>query len=129
LLGGLVGSRWAAHQCFGLKELCNVMNTHLLGIVPATISVLLLTLTVWRTPALSYPLRRLGNLASSLLVMQLVIGIATFRLRLQVEPLTVLHHTVGVALVGVLLCFSVLALRDRILSGQLEAAADLSPQP
>jgi cytochrome c oxidase assembly protein subunit 15 len=112
LLGGLVGSRWAAHQCFGLRELCQVMNTHLVGIVPASVAVLALTLTVWRTPALTYPLRRLGNLASILLVLQLVLGIATFRLRLQVEPLTVAHHTLGAALVGTLVCFTVLAFRD-----------------
>ncbi|MBE9155608.1 heme A synthase [Nodosilinea sp. LEGE 06152] len=112
LLGGLVGSRWAAHQCLGLKELCQVMNSHLLGIVPATAAVLALTWTVWRTPALTYPLRRLGGLASMLLVFQLVMGIATFRLRLQVEPLTVAHHTLGAALVGTLVCFTVLAWRD-----------------
>ena len=114
LLGGLVGSRWAAHQCLGLRELCQVMNSHLVGIVPATAAVLALTLTVWRTPALTYPLRRLGSLVSVLLVFQLVMGIATFRLRLQVEPLTVAHHTIGAALVGTLVCFTVLAWRDRI---------------
>jgi cytochrome c oxidase assembly protein subunit 15 len=112
LLGGLVGSRWAAHQCFGLKELCQVMNTHLVGIVPASAAVLTLTLMVWRTPALTYPLRQLGNLASMLLAFQLVLGIATFRLRLQVEPLTVAHHALGTALVGTLVCFTVLAFRD-----------------
>ncbi|MGB3200654.1 MAG: heme A synthase [Nodosilinea sp.] len=112
LLGGLVGSRWAAHQCLGLRELCQVMNSHLLGILPATAAVLALTWTVWRTPALTYPLRRLGSLASILLVFQLVLGIATFRLRLQVEPLTVAHHTLGAALVGTLVCFTVLAWRD-----------------
>ena len=112
LLGGLVGSRWAAHQCFGLKELCQVMNSHLVGIVPASTAVLALTLIVWRTPALTYPLRRLGHWASVALAFQLLLGIATFRLRLQVEPLTVAHHTLGAALVGVLVCFTVLAFRD-----------------
>ncbi|MEB3290597.1 MAG: heme A synthase [Leptolyngbya sp.] len=116
LLGGLVGSRWAAHQCFGLGELCQVMNSHLIGILPATVSVLALTQAVWRTPALSYPLRQLGNLASMLLVFQLVMGIATFRLHLQVEPLTVLHHTLGAALVGTLVCFTTLALREQFAS-------------
>jgi cytochrome c oxidase assembly protein subunit 15 len=112
LLGGLVGSRWAAHQCFGLGELCQVMNTHLLGVLPATVAVLALTQAVWRTPALSYPLRRLGNLASILLVFQLVMGITTFRLHLQVEPLTVIHHSLGAALLGTLVCFTTLALRE-----------------
>lgn len=115
LLGGLVGSRWAAHQCFGLAELCQVMNSHLVGVLPATIAVLTLTLSVWRTPALPMPLRRLGNLASTILAFQILLGIATFRLRLQVEPLTVAHHTLGAALLGVLVCFTALALRDRSL--------------
>jgi len=114
LLGGLVGSRWAAHQCFGLGELCQVMNSHLIGILPATVSVLALTQAVWRTPALSYSLRRLGNLASALLAFQLVMGIATFRLHLQVELLTVIHHTLGAALVGTLVCFTTLALREQV---------------
>ena len=126
LLGGLVGSRWAAHQCLGLGELCQVMNSHLLGIVPATTAVLALTWTVWRTPALTYPLRRLGGLASVLLVFQLVMGIATFRLRLQVEPLTVAHHTIGAALVGTLVCFTVLALRDRLSAPDTIAVHDLA---
>jgi len=120
LLGGLVGSRWAAHQCFGLRELCQVMNSHLLGIVPASTAVLGLTLMVWRTPALTYHLRRLGHWASVCLAFQLVLGIATFRLRLQVEPLTVAHHTLGAALVGTLVCFTVLAFRD---------AASVTEQP
>ena len=28
LLGGLVASRWALHQCFGNSQLCTVMNSH-----------------------------------------------------------------------------------------------------
>jgi cytochrome c oxidase assembly protein subunit 15 len=114
LLGGLVGSRWAAHQCFGSRELCQVMNTHLVGILPASVAVLGLTLTVWRTPALTQSLRQLGYWASVFLAFQLVLGIATFRLRLQVEPLTVAHHTLGAALVGTLVCFTVFAFRDKV---------------
>lgn len=114
LLGGLVGSRWAAHQCFGLKELCQVMHSHLAGVLPVCLAVLGLTLTVWRTPALTYPLRQLGNLASTILVLQVVMGIATLQLRLQVEPLTVIHHSLGAALLGTLVCFTVLAYRDAL---------------
>jgi cytochrome c oxidase assembly protein subunit 15 len=129
LLGGLVGSRWAAHQCLGLRELCQVMNSHLLGVLPATAAVLVLTWTVWRTPALTYPLRRLGSLASVLLVFQLVLGIATFRLRLQIEPLTVAHHTLGAALVGTLVCFTVLAWRDRRGAGGADEVDPPEPTP
>ncbi|MEO1400702.1 MAG: heme A synthase [Cyanobacteria bacterium J06635_1] len=112
ILGGIVGSRWAAHQCFGLNELCNVMNYHIFGVVPPTLAVLVLVMTVWRTPALDGQLRKLANVAGLLLVLQIVLGIATFRLHLQVELLTVCHQTVGAALLGTLVCFAGLALRD-----------------
>ncbi len=116
LLGGLVGSRWAAHQCFGLSELCSVVNAHLLGIIPASLAVILLAVLAWRTPALDGRLRSQAVLAFGLLVLQLILGVATFRLRLQVEPLTVCHQAVGAALLGTLVCFTVLSLRDCALS-------------
>ncbi|MEM9266195.1 MAG: COX15/CtaA family protein [Cyanobacteria bacterium P01_F01_bin.13] len=116
LLGGLVGSRWAAHQCFGLSELCDVVNAHLLGIVPASLAVILLAVFAWRTPALDGRLRSQAHLAVALLILQLILGLATFRLHLQVEPLTVCHQTVGAALLGILVCFTVLSIRDKSVS-------------
>lgn len=116
LLGGLVGSRWAAHQCFGLAELCGVVNAHLLGIVPASLAVISLAVWVWRTPALDGVLRSQANFAFGLLMLQLLLGYATFRLHLQVEPLTVCHQAVGAALLGTLVCFTVLSVRDSSLS-------------
>ena len=116
LLGGLVGSRWAAHQCFGLAELCSVVNAHLLGIVPASLAVILLAIFAWRTPALDVRLRSQAYMALGLLMLQLILGLATFRLHLQVEPLTVCHQAVGAALLGTLVCFTVLSLRDRSLT-------------
>ncbi len=112
LLGGLVGSRWAAHQCFGLAELCGVVNAHLLGIVPTSLAVVLLAVLAWRTPALDGLLRSQVNLAFGLLILQLILGLATFRLRLQVEPLTICHQAIGATLLGTLVCFTVLSLRD-----------------
>jgi len=114
LLGGLVASRWAAHQCFGLAELCQVMNSHIVGVVPPALATLGVVLMAWRTPALHLYLRQLANWSGVCLVAQIVLGIATFRLRLQVEPLTVAHQLVGAMLLGTLVCFSVLAWRDRI---------------
>lgn len=112
IIGGLVGSRWAAHQCFGAADLCSVMNTHILGVVPPTLAVTALVISVWRRPALSGGLRNLANAAGLLVVLQIVLGVATFKLRLQVEPLTVCHQAIGAALLGTLVCFSVLSLRD-----------------
>jgi heme a synthase len=113
LLGGLVGSRWAVHQCLGTSQLCVVMNSHILGVIPATLSTLAVVIMAWRTPALSSMLRRLATVIGGLVALQILLGIATFRLRLQVEPLTVAHHTVGAALLTTLVAFSVFAWRDR----------------
>lgn len=113
LLGGLVGSQWALHQCFGYAQLCTVMNSHIIGVVPATLATLAVVWKSWRTPALHPALRQLANWAGGLVIWQIALGIATFRLHLQVEPLTVAHQATGAALLGVLVAFTVLALRDR----------------
>ncbi|MEL6470480.1 MAG: heme A synthase [Cyanobacteria bacterium J06623_4] len=112
IVGGLVASRWAAHQCFGLSDLCSVMNTHIAGVVPPTLAVALLVYSVWRTPALNHALRLLANSAGLLVLLQIALGVATLKLRLQVEPLTVCHQTIGAALLGCLVSFTVLAIRD-----------------
>ncbi|OLP15593.1 heme A synthase [Leptolyngbya sp. 'hensonii'] len=116
LLGALVGSRWALHQCFGYAQLCTVMNSHLIGVVPASLASLAVIFLAWRTPALHPRLRGLANLAGGLLLLQILLGVATFYLHLQVEPLTIAHQTVGAALLGTLIGFTVLARRDRTLA-------------
>lgn len=114
LSGGLVGSRWALHQCLGgLGSLCTVMNAHLLGVVPASLAVLVLVVLSWRTPALHKALRTLTNLSFGFLLLQVLLGVATFRLHLQVELLTVSHQMIGACLLGTLVCFTVFGLRDR----------------
>lgn len=112
LLGALVGSRWALHQCLAGQQLCGVMYSHIGGVVPPTLATMTLVFLSWRTPALHPALRRLANMAGGLLVFQVVLGIATFRLHLQVEPLTVAHQAIGAVLLGSLVAFTVLALRD-----------------
>ena len=113
LSGGLVGSRWALHQCLVASQLCGVMNTHLIGVVPASLSTLAIVIAVWRAPVLPTVLRYLAKLAGFLLLLQMALGIATFRLHLQVEFLTVSHQAIGACLLGTLICFTVLAWRDR----------------
>ena len=121
LLGALVGSRWALHQCFGISQLCTVMYSHIGGVLPPTVATLFLIFVSWRTPALHPALRRLANIAGSLLVLQIVLGVATLKLRLQVEPLTVSHQAIGAALLGTLVVLTVLALRDWATSRELNA--------
>ena len=112
ILGGLVGSRWALHQCFGGSQLCNVMNAHILGVVPPTLATVAVVWLAWKTPGLHPNLRFLANAAAALVSLQILLGIATFKLHLQVEPLTVTHQAVGASLLGVLIAFTVLAVRD-----------------
>ena len=112
LLGALVGSRWALHQCFAGYQLCTVMYSHIFGLVPPTVATLAVVWLSWRTPALHPALRRLANIAGGLLILQILLGVATFRLHLQVEPLTVTHQAIGATLLGTLVVFSVLSLRD-----------------
>ncbi|MFN6563204.1 MAG: COX15/CtaA family protein [Nostoc sp. ChiSLP01] len=114
LLGALVGSRWALHQCFGDSQLCTVMYSHIAGLVPPTVATLAMVFFSWRTPALHPALRRLANMAGALLILQILLGVATFKLHLQVEPLTVSHQAVGAALLGTLVAFTVLSLRDSV---------------
>jgi len=116
LLGALVGSRWALHQCLNAAQLCTVMNSHLLGIVPTTLLCLAVPAVAWWTPALHPALRQLAMGTAALVVLQLLLGFATFHFHLQVEPLTVSHQAIGAALLGVLTVFTVLAWRDRAMS-------------
>ena len=131
LLGALVGSRWALHQCFGISQLCTVMYSHIGGVLPPTVAALAVVFVSRRTPALHPALRRLANIAGSLLVLQIVLGVATLKLHLQVEPLTVSHQAIGAALLGTLVVFTVLALRDwatnRDLNAYSEQAQGLNP--
>ncbi len=112
LLGALVASQWALHQCFAAGELCGVMNSHLLGVAPATLAVLVVAgVTSWQRRQLPRLLKLLGHGSVGLLLAQVGVGILTYRYRLQVEPLTVAHQMIGAALLGCLLGFTVLAWR------------------
>ena len=111
ILGALVASQWALHQCFATQDMCIVLNTHLLGVIPATFASIALVVTSLLTKVISPMLRRLSVIAGLLVIAQVAIGYATYKLHLQVEPLTVAHQAIGSALLGTLVCFTVLAFR------------------
>lgn len=113
LVGGLVASRWAAHQCLSGSQLCDVMNGHLLGVIPATLATLGVTIWAWRIKGLHPALRYLAQWAGALVALQILLGVGTYKLHLQVETLTVAHQATGAALLGALVALSVLAFRDR----------------
>ncbi len=112
IIGGLVGSRWALHQCFGNSELCLVMNSHIIGVVPATLSSISVIVAVGRNSTLPKYYRQLATIAGSLLITQILLGVATFKLHLQVAPLTVIHQSVGAMLLGTLVLLTVLLWRS-----------------
>ncbi|MBP0000956.1 MAG: heme A synthase [Cyanobacteria bacterium SID2] len=112
LLGALVASQWVLHQCLSYQTLCAVMNSHIVGVVPPTLAVFTLVIWAGRTPTLSQPLKTLAHLSGLLVLLQIGLGVATFYLRLQVEPLTVSHQTVGALLLGSLVAFTAFAFRD-----------------
>jgi heme a synthase len=120
LLGGLVASQWALHQCFGNTQLCGVLNTHLIGVVPATVTTVAVLVWLARYRAQLDPaLQRLGWLIAGLLITQIGLGFATFRLHLQVEPLTVAHQTIGAALLGSLIATTTLAWKSAATASKL----------
>lgn len=114
ILGGLVASRWALHQCLAGAQLCQIMNSHLLGLLPASLAVLLVAWVAWRRPAITPLLRRLALAGVLALIAQASLGLAALKLRLQVEPLTVAHQSMGALLLGLMLSISVFAWRDRL---------------
>jgi heme a synthase len=113
LLGGIVASRWALHQCFGQQQLCTVMNSHLVGVIPATLSAIVVLVLALRTPALPRFLRWVMYGSGACLGLQLLLGYATFRLHLQVEPLTVAHQFIGATLLGTIVFFTASTYRLR----------------
>ena len=88
------------------------MKSHIIGVVHATLATLAVVATAWRTPALHPTLRKLAWVAGGIVVLQVLLGVATFYLHLQVEPLTVTHHTVGAALFATLVALTTLGMRD-----------------
>ena len=53
----------------------------------------------------------MGSIAGLLVIAQVAIGYFTYKLHLQIEPLTIAHQATGSALLGTLVCFTVLAFR------------------
>ncbi|NEQ97535.1 MAG: heme A synthase [Cyanothece sp. SIO2G6] len=108
LTGGLVGSQWALHQCLAIAQLCVVMNSHLLGVIPSTVGILVLVGWGWTQRQTLDPLVcGFSQITGYLLLLQIILGVATFRLHLQVELLTIAHQMTAAALFGSLVCLAV----------------------
>jgi cytochrome c oxidase assembly protein subunit 15 len=124
ILGALVASQWALHQCFATQDMCIVLNTHLLGVIPATIASIAVVVSSWLNKAIAPLLRRTATIVGLLVIAQVAIGYATYKLHLQIEPLTIAHQATGSALLGTLVIFTVLAfkaIRPQLTSEQNQA--------
>ncbi|WP_338461214.1 COX15/CtaA family protein [Synechococcus elongatus IITB7] len=97
LLGALVGSRWAVHQCLAGSQLCGVLQSHLWGVLPTTLVIASLAGVAWW-----WGQRRWASQLGALLSLQLLLGWGTYHWHLQIEPLTIGHQMVGAALLGFL---------------------------
>ncbi|AFY73041.1 uncharacterized protein required for cytochrome oxidase assembly [Synechococcus sp. PCC 7502] len=114
ILGGLVASQWALHQCLAYSNsLCAVMNNHLLGIIPVCLSVLAIGFWCAYSKSIDSTVKAMGAVAVVFLFMQVAIGFATYKLHLQVEPLTVAHQSVGALLLGSMIILTVLGFRSQ----------------
>jgi len=102
LLGGLVSTQWALNQCLAGSVLCHVLNSHLFGVVPASLAVIATAVLAWRGG-----LKNIGLTLGGLLAAQIALGVTTYYLKLSVVSLTVAHLVVGVALFGVLVWLAV----------------------
>lgn len=111
LLGALVATQWALHQCLAqVERSCWVMNSHIVGVIPATVATLLVVGSTWMLKkSLPKPLKACGHLAATCLVAQVTLGITTYKMHLQLEALTVAHQAVGALLLGSLVAFTTLA--------------------
>lgn len=127
LLGGIVASRWALHQCFGQQQLCTVMNSHLIGVIPATLSAIVVIVLALRTPVLPNFLRWVVYGSGFCLGLQLLLGYATFRLHLQVEPLTVAHQFIGATLLGTIVFLTASSYRLSTDRGSIDQSARARP--
>jgi heme a synthase len=88
------------------------MNSHIIGVVPATLSCIAVIFTIWRNPNSPKYCRNLAAGVGGLLISQILLGTATFKLHLQVEILTVAHQSIGAMLLGTLVILTALLWRQ-----------------
>ncbi|MFN3360351.1 MAG: COX15/CtaA family protein [Pseudanabaenaceae cyanobacterium] len=113
VLGALVASQWALHQCLANSTLCQVMHNHLWGIVPAAVGASLVPIVVWRTPAATGLIHLGAQGIGVLLTVQILLGVATYQLQLSVPVVTVLHQMGAALLFGACWAVTVLAVKGK----------------
>lgn len=112
ILGALVSSQWAVHQCLAEAEtFCGVLQNHFIGVAPATGLSLVVAYYAWSN-AWSRN-RFLGITIVLLLIAQIALGVTTYRLQLQIPAITVCHQIIGAMLLASLVTFTTLSFKLR----------------
>jgi len=114
LLGGLVASQWALHQCLDLAILCQVMHNHLWGVIPTLGMVGLVVGTTWRQADWGSPVVLAALTALGLVCAQIGLGLATYLLQLKFPLLTVAHLITGIGLFASLVATATLSFRAQV---------------
>lgn len=102
LLGGAMASQWAADRCLAAGEGCRWLALHRGFATPAALVVAAAALGSFLVPRGHHLVRGFGLSALLLVACQIVLGVATLRLQLQVPLVTVGHQIVAALLVAVL---------------------------
>jgi heme a synthase len=111
ILGALVASQWAVHQCLAnATALCGVLHNHFGGVVPATGLSLAVIYFAWRDRNSNSLAKWAGLGVGICLIAQIGLGVATYKMQLQIPALTVLHQFMGASLLAGLIIFAVVNL-------------------
>jgi cytochrome c oxidase assembly protein subunit 15 len=124
VLGASMASQWAADLCLQAGEGCRWLLAHRLGAYPAAAAILTLAVGSLFTGTAAAGLRPLALTSGLLVIVQIVLGVQTLRLQLQVPAVTIAHQLLAgllVALLGALLGRCLLGLSP-LRQSTLEAA-------
>ena len=124
VLGASMASQWAADLCLQAGEGCRWLLAHRLGAYPAALAILTLAVGSLFTGPAAPGVRPLALTSGLLVIAQVVLGVQTLRLQLQVPAVTIAHQLLAgllVALLGALLGRCLLGLAP-LRQSTLEAA-------
>ena len=105
LLGGAMASQWAAERCLDLGESCRWLLLHRQMAYGASFAVALLSACTWILPSSNPRLRLLVGVSFGLVITQIVLGVTTLRLGLDVPAVTIAHQLVASLLIASLAAF------------------------
>jgi cytochrome c oxidase assembly protein subunit 15 len=102
VLGGVMASQWSVDHCFTSGTQCEWVFRHRQFAVPAALCVVAMAGITFISPWADGLFRGLASAAATLVGAQLVLGLLTLRLQLQVPAITIAHQLLATLLVAIL---------------------------